>query len=277
MTAPCVVLVPLDGSRTAAAVLPVARELARALDASLHVLHVVPDRAEVPPDVGGKLGLDRTQMGGVVLDTRVGEPADCILRTAEGWRDVLIVLSTHTGMRGGPGALGPVAARVVRETGRPVVLVPPTRRAGPWELRTMLVPHDGAPGTTSALAPAFDLAERASCRLWALHIACPGAAPGREPGALATPRYVDQQHHEWPAWATEFVDRLTSGQPGQPKDLRLSLAHGEPASAIARFAVEHGADLVVLCFHGVMEPGRAAVLQGVLRDANGPVMVLRSG
>jgi nucleotide-binding universal stress UspA family protein len=277
MNAKRTVLLPLDGSPAATVAIPVAETLARMLERSLHVLHVSPEPSAVPQDLVAKLGIDPKLPGGVVVHSRVGDPAELIVRVADEFQQTIIVLCTHTGMRGGPGALGPVAERVVTTTSHPVVLVPPTRGTAPWDLRTILVPHDGQPGTTSALAPAFELAHRADANLWALHVASPGAVPMREPGALATPRYVDQQQHEWPAWATEFVERLTKNQPGQPKGLRLSLAHGEPASAIAHFAVEHSADLVVLCSHGVLRTGRAAVLQAVLRDAPGPVLLLRCG
>jgi nucleotide-binding universal stress UspA family protein len=171
--------------------------------------------------------------------------------------------------------LGPVAAQVLAGAGRPVVVVPPTRGTEPWSLRTVLIPHEGGPAVACKLSDAFALAQRADADVYVLHVACPHCPPKPEPGAFATPRYVDQQHHEWATWAREFIDRLAIGIPAGRRAPRLWLAHGEPASTIRRFADEHRADLVVLCSRGDLEPGRAAVLHGVMRDARVPVLVLR--
>jgi nucleotide-binding universal stress UspA family protein len=271
----CVVLVPLDGSRTATVALPVARALAGTLDASLHVVHVSPERAEMPPDPAAACGLDPEESADVVVEARRGEPAAEIVRAVHDWDTCFVVLCACTGPRTERGALGPVAADVLACVGRPVLVVPPTRGPEPWALRTMLIPHEGGPAVASKLSAALDLAQRAGADVCVLHVACPHSPPEPEPGALATPRYVDQQHHEWGAWAREFVDRLAIGTPGAPSSLRLWLAHGEPASTIRLFADEHRADLVVMCSRGHLEPGRAPVLHGVLRDARVPVLVLR--
>jgi nucleotide-binding universal stress UspA family protein len=273
-----IVLAPLDGTRHATAAVPVACALARLLGASLHVLHVSREPGRDPAELLAALGVDRLHVPELVIEARVGDPAETIVGVAEGWGDVLLVMGTHTGVRAGPGAsLGPVCDAVFDAAHRPIVLVPPTRGDAPWALRTMLVPHDGTPATTVALAPAFYLAQRAGATMWALHVASPHEPPESCPGRLGSPRYIDQRQHEWPAWAREFLDRLASGQAVMPKALRLALAHGEPSSVIARFAAARQADLVVLCSHGLLGPGRGSVLRAVLRDAREPVLVLRCG
>jgi nucleotide-binding universal stress UspA family protein len=199
------------------------------------------------------------------------------VRAAHAWDSCFIVLCACTGPRTERGVLGPVAAQVLACAERPVVVVPPTRGTDPWGLRTMLVPHEGGPAVACRLSDALALAQRAGSDVCVLHVACPHSPPESEPGALASPRFVDQQHHEWPAWAREFVERLAMGTSASPRSLRLWLAHGEPASTIGQFADQHRADLIVMCSHCNLEPGRAAVLHGVLRDARVPVLVLRLG
>jgi nucleotide-binding universal stress UspA family protein len=277
MTAESVVLVPLDGSQTATVALPVARTLARTLDASLHVVHVSPERAGMPQDPAAACGLDPEESGEVVVEARWGRPGEEIVRAAHDWDSSFIVLCACTGPRTERGVLGPVAAEVLAGAGSPVLVVPPARGTAPWSLRTVLIPHEGAPSVACKLSGALELAQRAGADVHVLHVACPHSPPEPEPGALATPRYVDQQHHEWATWAREFIDRLAIGIPAPRRALRLWLTHGEPASTIRRFADEHHADLVVLCSRGNLEPGRAAVLHGVLRDARVPVLVLRLG
>jgi nucleotide-binding universal stress UspA family protein len=275
MKDPLSVLVPLDGSQAATVALPVARALAQTLDASLHVVHVCPERAEMPADPAAACGLHPDECGAIVVEALCGQPAREIVRAAEEWDPSFIVLCACTGPRTERGVFGPVAAEVLACARRPVVVVPPTRGTDPWALRTMLIPHEGVPAAAHKLASALDLAQRAGAAVCVLHVACPHSPPEREPGAFATPRYVDQQHHEWPAWAREFVERLAMGAPAGLRSLRLWLAHGEPASTIRQFADQHQADLVVLCSHGNLEPGHAAVLHGVLRHARVPVLVLR--
>lgn len=277
MSDPCVVLVPLDGSREATFALPIARALAGVLEASLHVLHVASDPATLTPRLASAMGLDSAEARDVVVDGRLGEPAEEIARAAEEWGDTVIVLCSRTGASGDRGALGPVAAGVIAVTRHPVVVVPANRGAVPWALRTMLIPHEGMPAVASKLARALDLARRSAANVFVLHVASPNAPPECAPGALAGPRYLDQQHHEWPAWAEEFVERLAMHAPVRPRTVRAWLVRGEPASAIRAFAAEHEADLVVLCSRCTLEPGRAAVVQGVLRDACTPVLVLRYG
>jgi nucleotide-binding universal stress UspA family protein len=274
MNGECVVLVPLDGSQTATVALPIARTLARTLDASLHVVHVSPERGEMPRDPAAACGLDPEESGEVVVEARWGQPGEEIVRAAHDWDSSFIVLCACTGPRTERGVLGPVAAQVLASASTPVVVVPPARGSEPWSLRTVLIPHEGAPAVASKLSDALALAQRAGADVCVLHVACPHSPPEPEPGALATPRYVDQQHHEWATWAREFIDRLAIGVPAR-QHTRVWLAHGEPASTIRRFADQHQADLVVMCSRGNLEPGRAAVLHGVLRDARVPVLVLR--
>lgn len=274
MSGECVVLAPLDGSRTATFALPIARTLARTLDASLHVVHVPPERAALPPDPAAACGLDPQESGNMVIDARRGQPGEEIVRAADEWESSFIVLCACTGPRTERGVLGPVAAQVLACATRPVVVVPPARGADEWSLRTVLIPHEGAPAAASKLSGALALAHCAGADVYVLHVACPHCPPEPEPGAIATPRYVDQQQHEWSAWAREFLDRLAIGLPAPQPGLRVWLAHGEPASTICQFAGQHRADLVVLCSRGHLEPGRAAVLHGVLRDARVPVLVL---
>jgi nucleotide-binding universal stress UspA family protein len=123
------------------------------------------------------------------------------------------------------------AMQVLHDAQCPVVLVPPQRGATPWHLHHVLVPHDGNPSTSCALRPAAELAEHGRAELLVVHVMDVGAAPA-ELGSLTTPRYVDQPQHEWPAWASEFIDRLACGCPLGQLHVRILLAHGNAAAEI---------------------------------------------
>jgi nucleotide-binding universal stress UspA family protein len=142
----CNILVPLDGSEVAEQALDTARQLAIALDATLHLAAVVPvrdDRAAaaggvVPPHLSPAAHEERDRLvgylattaaglltGGLRVETQVlyGHPAAAILRESEYSDADLIVMATH----GRSGLqqlwLGSVALKVVQGTGRPVLLV----------------------------------------------------------------------------------------------------------------------------------------------------------
>jgi nucleotide-binding universal stress UspA family protein len=87
-------------------------------------------------------------------------------------------------------------------------------------------------------------------------------------------RVVDGAHAGDPTRITILA--CTCPAPSRVPKLRLSLARGEPASEIVRFAAENSIDLIVLAWSGTLEPDRALAARGVLRSAPCPVMVLRT-
>jgi nucleotide-binding universal stress UspA family protein len=137
------------------------------------------------------------------------------------------------------------------------------------------VPHDGTPSTSAALQPAAELAERSRAELLVVHVTDIKTAPA-EAGSLTTPRYVDQPQHEWPAWSTEFLNRLACICPLGHLHVRMFLAHGDTAAEIIRLSERQCTDLIVLAWRGIWQAPRAAALKDVLRMAQCPVMVVRT-
>lgn len=140
------ILVPIDGSKTAARGLREAIRLAKDQNAALRVVHVVDKTAIIgvteagmnPRPVLSKLArsgravLDEARRNarklGVEADTVLHEPvtkrvADEVLREAKRWKADLIVMGTH-GRRGVQRlVLGSDAEQVVRQAEIPVLLV----------------------------------------------------------------------------------------------------------------------------------------------------------
>lgn len=189
--------------------------------------------------------------------------------------DDVIVTTTRDARDPPHVALGLAARGVLSRARCPVVLVRPEQGEEPWRLDELLVPHDGTPATTAALCPAAELARTIGARLFALHVAAPGARRPEEPGSLQVPHYVDQPQHEWPAWAGEFVERLRSQCPIDLAKVRFLLGHGEPAAEILRVAEESSVDLIVLAWHGTLEAEHARIFKALLLRAPCPMMVLR--
>lgn len=307
IVAAATLVVPLDGSLEAAAALPIARTLADAESATIHVVYVS-DEPLSPSGLVDRLGVAPEELVGAVLTRRVGAPADEIVRQATELGSRLIVMSSHAAQDALPGApasalpgapasalpgapatalpgasasrparrgsLGEATREVLRQAPCPVVLVPPGRPSSPWPLRQILLPHDGIPTTATAIARATDLARRSRAELAVLHIASPHLAPNAGSGALATPRYLDQPQHEWPSWAGEFMDRFTAlGGAPQEVRMRLFLATGEPADAIVDFVNDHHTDLVVIAWVSGWEPEQRPTMRKVIDQAPVPLLI----
>ncbi len=269
------ILMPHDGSAHAAVALPVARGMAEALGATLHILHVAEPLLS-PQDLLAKVGLRPSELGGALIDQAMGDPVDEILRAAVADQSLQIVMCSGTGARRPQRPLGRVAEGVLLGAPCPVVLVRAARRPEPWHLRRILLPHDGTPTTAAAFAQASELAGRAAAELAVLHVPS-NVAGSLETGTLAAPHYVDQPQHEWPAWAQEFLGRLAClGCLPAGLKLRLLVARGEPGAAIVRESEAQGTDLIALAWHGRLGSERAKILKEVLAGAPCPVLVLRT-
>ncbi len=268
------VILPLDGSGTAKSALPVARQLARLYQATLRILYVGGE-LRGPRETLEQLGIARDQMRGVVLDHLTVEPVQGILESLSRCVAPLLVMSTHTGNHAADSLLGSVAEALLNEQLDRVVLVSPERGAGEWEIRQVLLAHDGRPSTEVATSDAADIAHRAGAGVLAMHVASRTASDHLEPGSIPAPRYVDQPQHEWPAWANEFLDRMMAlGAPPANVRFKLMVTGGQPGSEIADFAREDRSDLVVAAWHGGWGDESSAVLKVVVRRAGCPVLLV---
>jgi nucleotide-binding universal stress UspA family protein len=272
---PPTILVPLDGTTQATAALPVARMLAGLEGATLHLVHIGEPGVSAGK-VPVQLGLAPEQLRGCVLDYVSGPYAERIIQLAAERASAFIVLCSHTASLRRSAVLGSVAEEVVVGAACPVVLVSPARGQRAWTLRRILLPHDGTPTTAAALGPTAELAYRAGAELLVLHVAAPGVRQPAEPGTLVTPRYVDQEQHEWASWAREFLERLTAlGHCPAAVQPRLLVGAGAPAGEIVRTVEQQQCDLVALGWRGHLRAERAATLKAVLRNTGAPVLLLR--
>ena len=267
------ILVPLDGSKQALAALPVAKVLGEIELAGLHILHVSEHKVG-KDELRSQLRHEVPALDAFAIDARVGIPAMQILQVAEEMKPRAIVMCKHSGTERGK-TLGRTAMKVLHDACYPLVLVPPERGVVPWHLHHVMVPHDGTPTTSAALRPAAELADHSRAELLVVHVTDIKTAPA-EAGSLTTPRYVDQPQHEWPAWSTEFINRLACICPLGHLHVRMFLAHGNTAAEILRLSELQSTDLVVLAWRGIWEAPHAATLKDILRDAQCPILVVRT-
>ncbi|MGA2988896.1 MAG: universal stress protein [Candidatus Korobacteraceae bacterium] len=272
------IIVPLDGSKGSRSALPVGRALARLYGAALHVIYVEPGGGERRPrQTLRELGLNGDESRGVVMDHRHGDAPAAILDSARQLRSALLVMCSHNGAHPDTG-LGPVAEAVLSGTPERVVLVLPEHASKNWRLRRILLAHDGTRSADVAIAPAADLAHRSGAEVLAMHVGARSCPEPKELGSLPAPRYIDQPHHEWPAWTSEFLDRMMgAGASPARVNFKLLVTGGQPGSEIAQFTRDNGVSLLVVAWRGRWEKERAETLKVIIRRSSCPVLLVYGG
>lgn len=271
---PDAVVVLLDGSEASRAALPVARRFAELHDATLRVVSIGPQGAEAA-SVLEQLKLTPEDVRGAVLDRSEETPEEAVLSVLKTCSAPVVTISTHCGADDPDATIGQLSETLITKAAANVLLVPPDRGREPWSIRRIVLAHDGTPSADATIAPAADLAKRAGADVIALHVAARKAPQTVEPGSLPAPRYVDQPQHEWPAWASEFVQRMMAlgASPGAV-NFKLLVTGGQPGSEIAQFARDSAADLVVATWHGNWDEEHAGTLKVVVRRSGCPVLLI---
>lgn len=112
------VLVPLDGFKPSAAILPYVGALRKAFDAQVTLVSVVePWRYSINPEL--QVNIDQ------VLSAAQMASRDYLRAKSKELKNAVIVMSTHGHTGSGHWFLGSVAEAVVRQSGSPVLLTRP--------------------------------------------------------------------------------------------------------------------------------------------------------
>lgn len=181
------VLFPTDGSEAASAALGYVAALARAEDATLHVLNVADTTRYSTVQIQGSIldalgeegerivedAADRlpTRELSVVTEVLQGVPDEAVLEYADHHDVDLIVMPTH-GRRGIERfLLGSVTERVLRRSEVPVLTVRPEDGTDlAYPPARVLVPTDGSSGADAALDLGIDVAGAHGARLHVLSV-----------------------------------------------------------------------------------------------------------
>jgi nucleotide-binding universal stress UspA family protein len=273
MKRPIIVLLGDPPGASSAPLVHVAQTLAGVWGSMLHFVNAS-NGSRTPRSLLDEL--EPFELHDYVLHEQTGDPISAIGRAAGGHpHATVIAFSTESGPASHP-VLSQLAERVLLENRSPAIFVRPGLLERPWEIRSVLVPHDGTPTTTAALRPAAELTLRVAGWLTVVHVADAGVPPPDEVGSMAAPRLVDQPQHEWPAWGHEFADRLMAICTIDPSRLRLTVRNGNAEDAILHSASESAADLLVLAWHGTSAGEHGRIVRDLLPSAPCPVMVIRA-
>ena len=297
------ILVPLDGTRFAAAALPAAARLARRSRSRLHLLlahqptAILVGSGEIAaPDPG----LDRTLLdqeenylagaaanagaagaGTVTLGQAVGPAGEVICEEADRIEADLIVMATHGRSALGRFWRGSVSSQVVRDAGVPVLLVHPNREEAALQRDSgagILVALDLSRFAEAILEPMVDLARLLDAHVTLLHVVEPNyhAVDPLTPYSLDQDqtvteiRRVDAQRR-----LDEIADRLRGR--GLCVSARVVVAPNAATELLETLAVRKY-DLLAMTTHGaggIRHLLNGSVADKVIRSAGKPVLVLR--
>jgi len=288
-----VILAAVDPQHEPARVLREAVLAARAVQARLVVLHVMPtpwlrhplmpwqpDAAQADPTLEWRLragealaGLAREVAGPaeVAIDVRVetGRPDVVIVEQAESLDAALIVLGAPEAWKA--GASGTVAERVVQHAHCPVLAV----REGPAD-GPVLAATDLSDPSLPAIAAGSAAAARAGAPLLALHVV--DVTQFSMMPAMAETMPAVPLPSMWPALADEARRQLEAALALVDTPAETLVEQGIPGLAIVETAVARRARLVVVGTIGATGLRRlllGSVARTVLREAPCSVLVVR--
>lgn len=274
------ILVPLDGSATAAKSLGCAAWLAGRMDAHLHILsattRVLPARAEL-----ARLKVPREYWLRIMLHQVPEYAENAILTAISRYAVQLVVLTSHGRAAETPAEkeherlkiVGHVTHAVIERSPVPVLVLPRAyREVLPWV--RALVPLSGEAEADAALTLAVRLANALDLAVHVAHVSETGAG---KTGIEAWAHYADQPHHEYPGHLKEFVSRAVPHC--SPEECRciqeVSLARGDIAAELLQLIKEKRISLLVVGWHGRFMIGHAEVLKRLIQTVTCPVLLVK--
>ncbi|MGZ8495452.1 MAG: universal stress protein [Candidatus Binatia bacterium] len=285
------ILIPLDGSKFAEAVLPYARVLARQLSIAVDFLYVH-DPQEPPafapfmanqylPRIGEAFG------GAVGSIVETGHTAATIVEVAVAQPESLIAMATHGYSGAKRWLLGSVAEKVLRAAANHILLVRPANGEPRAEakLTTVLVPLDGSRLAETVLPTVSELASRLSLRVELVRVtrriySAPPEAflPVFGANAPNLKKLWEEAHAEANEYLIDKAEQLRRQGLRQVESVVLESGADGAAAAIVDLANKTADSWVAMCTLGESAIGNwplGSVTERVVRYTSGPVLVIR--
>ncbi len=264
-------LIPLDGSSLAEAVLPYAAQVARKLNVSITLLHII--ETDAPERVHGQQHLTKPAQAekylnsiaslemfkGVGIEFHVHEMsvrdvAKSISEHSKELKQDLVIMCTHGSSGIHQMLFGTIAQQVISLGITPVLLINPLQ-SYPKEgckLDKFLIPLDGNPEHEQVLDYAVPFAKKCEAQI-DLFVAVPrfGSMSGEFTQANrllpgTTSRMMDMIAND----AEDYLAKLTEKLEKSGIKVKAGYSRNDPADAIAKTAKKNKADLIILATHG---------------------------
>jgi nucleotide-binding universal stress UspA family protein len=210
-----------------------------------------------------------------------GSPADAILQYAEEANVGMIVMASHGSSGQGPWLLGSIAAKVLRASMRPVLLIRVPAESTALQqkhiLKRILVPLDGSAIGEAALPLAETLAKPLGAEV-VLYLALEPIATWT--GYGGTEGYVSQKFFEdRKASARAYLEGVRGRLNERGVTTSIEVETGPPADLIIDYAKLKAIDLIAMSTHGRSGIGRwvfGSVTDKVLHSGDTAVLVVRA-
>lgn len=285
------ILIPLDGSKFAEAVLPYGRMLATELNIPVDLLCVNDPHqtmACAPYMVNEYLASIGESFGaraGVIVES--GHTAATIVELAAAQPDMLIAMATHgyTGTK--RWLLGSVGEKVLRAAANHVLLVHPANGEARLEakLTTVVVPLDGSKLAETVLPTVRELAVRLRLRVELVRVtrriySAPPEAflPVFGANAPNLKKLWEEAHGEANQYLIDIANQLRSEGLAQVDSLVLEGGADSAAAALVGLIEKTPESLVAMCTLGESGIGNwpvGSVTERVVRHTAGPILVIR--
>ena len=244
------IMIPLDGSPLAESALPIAKTIALATHANVHLVSVPEDELTVSQRIVGYTWIGATQRREHIREERRaylaelkrqfsadniethtklldGDVATALIDYANSLEVDLVVMCTHgrTGVM--RWALGSIAERVARQLNRPLLLVRER-----LTVDHILVTLDGSFTAQSILQPATYLRSLFDASMTLLYV-----RDIHRPPYLAHPE--------------TYLEDVVAKWDDEAQAVRFQIRDGVPAETIVDTGVKHSADLICIATHGL--------------------------
>jgi nucleotide-binding universal stress UspA family protein len=294
-------LIPMDGSKTAEAVLPYGRALARSLEIPVELLGVVDTSvldnrvfggsedseaiiaASIRSSEGYLKRIAKTFPADKVSCTvESGQPEDVIIEKA-GSDATLTAMATHG--RSGINRLlmGSVAEKVLRSATNPLILIRASEEAdseGLAALKSVVVPLDGSELAETVLSPVVQLANALKLEiilLRAYEVPMNTYAGMEDSYPVDYERIIGALKDEAKIYLESKVGELKRN--GIEK-VSFAISEGSGASEIVALGRRTPDNLIAMCTHGRSGIKRwvlGSVTEKVVRLCDDPVLIVRAG
>lgn len=294
------ILVPLDGSKTAETVLPLARCFARSLHLPVELLAVV-DIADMARPVAAEQGaiihtlvddasrrfedyLDRVAKnfpcGKVHWTVQRGNAAEAIIESARAKKQTLIAIATHGRSGLDRWLVGSVTEKVLRGASNSTLVVRAKEEKKPaWEMATLkrvVVPLDGSELSERILPYVEELAKDLDLEVTLIRVHGGLLAAG---DGFYNPSQIDAFIARLRTESVTYLARKTDDMKRKGLNkVSFAAKEGLDADEIIAMARETPDTLIAMCTHGRSGVQRwtfGSVTETVVRHSETPVLVVR--
>jgi nucleotide-binding universal stress UspA family protein len=289
------IMIPLDGSSAAEIVLPYAEEIAAKLAAEI-ILVSVSRSTSAETDHFYRSYLERIKEqlqhrcedwgakgeAKVQTDVLLGRAATEILRYADENNVSLITMASRGGSSRGPRFLGNTAAKVLRTTVKPVLLIKVAADSAALQQRRLikriLLPLDGSKVAEQAMPPVRALSQVLGSKIVLFQVFKPLKLMSLE-GFVVLPLNIKEDNEYKRAVSMAYLDSVGTAFHEEGLSTSSEAVSGSPAKQILDYSEANAIDLIAMSTHGRSGIGRwvfGSVTDKVLHAGDTAVLAVRA-